>query len=445
MTPTTESTPLGTDSTQVRPPVAPPPLRKFPLMPLIVFGVIIAGGAGGFVLWYHRGPDPIQEAEKTIVEEHKDDLEAAKAQQKDEFDLNRGKCQQAIAKGEKVLDLLTEFDQELKKWDDSVVALLTNDRGKALAGNPDHIPQFRKLFQHRRPTKADGDAIRARVSALLERPYAALAAERNTYRPGKEVLEDLEAAQNTVEDMIKQYRDARTDIEGLVTGDQRLGKRAAVTLEQAIKDIDAANADKLARAVATAEAAAQEEADQAIVNARVAMIRQKAEDQKKQIEEEQKLAAAQAESQRKITAASREAEEKRGVTEAARIREETEKREKTLLAQSSEVKSLLAPFTAEGYWQPGVEVGQSTDKKPVSLSKLRSFGALQDSPEGLQQLLTAGTGPYHRDLEDKVRPRWPWPSLMNALKPDQLDQLKKAQKCLRDLDTTLVELKMLSE
>jgi hypothetical protein len=444
MTPTTESTPLGTDSTQSGP-AAPPPLRKFPLMPLVVFGVIIAGGVAGLALWHRRGPDPIQDAQQEIGKEHQDDVAAAKTHATQRYAAARDKWQEAVDEGQKILILLAEFDQELKQWNDSVVALLTNDRGKALAGDPDHIRYFRKTFQQRRPTKADGDAIRARVSALLEPLHAALAAERNSDKPDKETWDGLETHKKAVEDMIEKYRRPRREIESLVTLAQGATKPAAITLQQAIKDRDAQDADDQARLVAAAEETARKEGDKVLAEARAAKIRQETADKKKQIEEEQNLEAARAESQRKLTAASREAEEKRGVGDAARIREAAQKQVNTRLAQSAEVKALLEPLTTPGYWQPGVDASESTEKKAISLAKLRSYGALQDSPDGLQKLLTVGTKPFWNYLQDKVRPRWPWNPELRHLKPDELEQLKQAQEYLRKLDTTLVELGMLSE
>jgi hypothetical protein len=56
-----------------------------------------------------------------------------------------------------------------------------------------------------------------------------------------------------------------------------------------------------------------------------------------------------------------------------------------------------------------------------------------------------GTKPYWNYLQDKVRPRWPWNPELRHLKPEELERLKLAQKHLRDLGPTLVELGKLSQ
>ncbi len=419
--------------------------RPVPLLSVAALAIVIAGTAVGIALWHRRGSDPFQQAKQRTEQRRQAEQETAKAQDQERIAMAKRMCQQAIDQGQKTLDLIAEFDKELKEWDDNVVVLLTNDRGKALAATPAHIQAFRNHFQQRRPTKADGEAIRTHVLTLLEPVRAALAAEQTTYKPSPEFLAALENEGASTIRLIEQCRKPRLNIQGLVVEAQRTGKHRDITLEQAIRELDAQHADEQARTIAKDTDAARTEADRRLAAARADKIRQEAEDHEKQIKAEKDLEAARSKSKREETAASREAEEKRGVAEAARIREDAEKKVKMQRAQSAEVKTLLAPLTAEGYWQPGVDAKDSTDKKPISLSKLRGYGALEDSPGGLQKLLTVGTQPYWNYLQDKVRPRWPWHPDLKQIKPDQLEQLKLAQKYLRELDTVLVELKMLSD
>ena len=420
--------------------------RRFPLLPILVLGAIAVGGAVTvFVLLQRRTADPIQEAKQRIDQRRQVEQEKAKAVDYERIAVAKRACQEAIDQGQNTLRLVTEYEGEVKSWNENVETLLTNERGKVLAGTPAYILAFQKLMEQRRPHGADAAAIRTRVSTLIEPVRAALAAEQSTYKPSAEFMAALEAENAAVIALIDQYRRPRLEVEALLRQAEMAGKPAEVTLERAMQMLDAQHADEQARAVAEAEETARKEADKRLTAARAEKILQDAEYREKQIKAEKELAAAEAESKLKELAAKQAAEKSRGETEATRIAEEARKQERIALAQSADVKAILSPLTAPGYYQPGVKAGESTDKIPISLSKLRSYGALQDSPEGLQKLLTVGTQPYWAYPEDKVRPRWPWPPKLSNLKPDQLEQLKQAQKYLREIDTVLVELKMLSE
>ncbi|MFZ4573377.1 MAG: protein kinase domain-containing protein [Phycisphaerales bacterium] len=112
--------------------------------------------------------------------------------------------------------------------------------------------------------------------------------------------------------------------------------------------------------------------------------------------------------------------------------------------KTKEVSELLAPFLAHGYWQPK---SQTTSKsRPMSLNELKQSGALSDNDDGLVQLLAVVSH------EDNDRPDWEmkwWPAstsdIIKSLTPSQRADLVRAQRELRELGTTLVELGMLSE
>lgn len=106
--------------------------------------------------------------------------------------------------------------------------------------------------------------------------------------------------------------------------------------------------------------------------------------------------------------------------------------------QTPEVKTLLAPFLAEGYSQPG-EKQLQCDNVPISCSKLASFGALNPDRQGLCQLLDVATSKH-----DKVRPRWSVSAWrFEQLSPDEIERFKKAPQLLIELEPTMVELEML--
>lgn len=114
---------------------------------------------------------------------------------------------------------------------------------------------------------------------------------------------------------------------------------------------------------------------------------------------------------------------------------------KVTICKTEEVRALLAPFLAKGYSQPGRKKPTS-EYKPVSLTGLRSIGALNSDIDGLSELLKEG----FLKRRDRERPRWGFEtSKIKFLPHEQREQLLKAQKLLIELGPVLVDLGMLSE
>ena len=167
---------------------------------------------------------------------------------------------------------------------------------------------------------------------------------------------------------------------------------------------------------------------------------------------EERLKVIEAEHQESLATLKREQDEKSAETkrknEAAAVDihaknvaagEETGKRmdaaehaRKKALAQSTEVKDLLKPFTTRGYYVIGGKA--SFDRQAVSLKALQAAGALDPSAKGLDRLLDIG-----RERGDKERPRFGYPDAWKKLSPSQKDELKKIQAYLIDLGEVLVE------
>lgn len=128
-----------------------------------------------------------------------------------------------------------------------------------------------------------------------------------------------------------------------------------------------------------------------------------------------------------------------------RILEDAEKQKRIAQCQSAEVQTLLAPFITPGYWQPATTKDQQVfDRRPMSLSKIQSTGALVDKTNGsLFKLWKIAHEP-----DDTERPRW------EKLHPAQvrtfaknlplIERSAKAQDLLSTLGPTLIELGMLS-
>jgi hypothetical protein len=153
---------------------------------------------------------------------------------------------------------------------------------------------------------------------------------------------------------------------------------------------------------------------------------------------------AESEARRAVVDAQTDATLQQGKADAEKIR----LRQK---CDDPEVKDLLAPFLAEGVWQPGDRPGRPSlhQRGPVSLSALKKFGALESSEHGLTQLYIAGNGVFadwpNQVHPDKDRPKWGFARAPSRLSQEDWQKLQHIQDLLNELGDTMVEQKMLAQ
>jgi len=421
-----------------------PARRRGPWRGVILFIIAAAMGGGGvfaYLQWRSQtaGSDLIEKTRQIQDMQREMELADVAAKQREKVALAKARLQALSDQFQGVLLLVTECESELKAWDANVTALLTSDRGKVLAGDPASLTVFRSIYNQRRPGKAELQAIRTRIELLFDPIRAALAAQNTSYTPEPGLTGAIEAERQALLGFIQTYHEPRLRVEAMVEAASRANAPATVTLETALKNLLTKETDEQIKAIYAAEEDARKKGDTEIAAARAAKVQQEKENQRKQIEAEKK-----AEEERgKIKVAQVQAETRAqqilAQTQAASTVDDADRQRKIKLCQSDEVKQLLAPFLAEGYYQPGSTNLEAT-KRPMSLSRLQGYGALASTHQGLIRLVMAATW-----KGDRVRPRWPYTHNINSLKPDAMEQINKAQQYLRELGPTMVELKMLSE
>jgi hypothetical protein len=79
------------------------------------------------------------------------------------------------------------------------------------------------------------------------------------------------------------------------------------------------------------------------------------------------------------------------------------------------------------------------EKAPMSLGRLASIGALNDSVEGLKRLVAVGA---NRKLPE---PKWHIQSMPNSWSDDDREFLRTAQQLLRDYGAAMVDKGLLSQ
>lgn len=139
------------------------------------------------------------------------------------------------------------------------------------------------------------------------------------------------------------------------------------------------------------------------------------------------------------------------------IEEEAEGVRLRKLAESTSTQNTLRPFTTPGRWQPGeIRPNPAAEVGPMSYSAIVSFGALDQSEEGLRKMLAIvnakgsgqlrvmqGQGNRRRHL-DEMRPKWGFPDRFNDLSGNQIEELREVQTLLAEVGPTMVELGLLA-
>ncbi len=303
----------------------------------------------------------------------------------------RAKLAEVRQAADTVLAGLDELEQEGQHWKSQVDSLLTNDIGKKLAANPQHLKAFDAMYRGRVPVQPFARNKRSLISVYMEPVDAALNGEAALFEPESTLLEQMRTDAAEVRKQLEQAREARGSIEALcrVADPTVQPQRLAPTLENALRQLEAGYA---------AEQAAQ-----------LAAVRDRVEQ-----EYREQLAATEARKLKEINAAQLARREAELEGQRAAIESETklivtQERLKRLrkLAEDASIQAKYQPFLAKGTYVIGQRTGtgyQPTEPpQPVSYNTLVTANVFTD----LKRFVSAGCGRGTRTRND--RPRWAYP------------------------------------
>jgi hypothetical protein len=341
--------------------------------------------------------------------------------------------------------------------------LLTSDVGKRIARDPLAVMAFIQIRDEPIPS-ADQVAKKLEVvESILTSVDARLGRHRVEELPSsqqrREVLDACAWAKSRL-DRLTDRRDSLRTIIATTSSDGDVS--TAPTLDAAIKEYKGRFARLLNEGWQRGEAKAIEGAqkimfdtaektalDQAAHEAQLELEKAKAENQRLKAEHEAELRLLREGLERRLAEMERElavAKADRQVTQAQTVvvakkgQEEAAMILKRKKCDDPHTKDVLAPFITKGYIQPWSST--TVDLQPVSLSKLRAVGALDETERGLSMLHKVASNP------DTSRPRWGQP--LTGMKdlanhhPKQYERTREAQKLLIELGDALVELGMLA-
>lgn len=124
-------------------------------------------------------------------------------------------------------------------------------------------------------------------------------------------------------------------------------------------------------------------------------------------------------------------------------------RAEALSREMTDVNKYLSPFISPGYLQPNSDrnawvTERTVEAKPVSLSRLKKLGALENTMKGIELLYMFGGG--KNPIHNNSRPLGAFPqyAAQRLRKPEIIQPLERAQELLRDHGQALVEEQLLS-
>lgn len=306
--------------------------------------------------------------------------------------------------------LLDECAAADADWQQLQIAILTNEEGRRLASQENLVRNFMQLRKDN-PAVADDIAGLRRDLELLSAPLQkALTNQETPVAPSATTTDRLQQLKQEVESLRMKLRAPRLAVDSMLRS-VAPGTTGKKSLQDAIDDIQAAAA-----------------ADRA---ARTAVVQMEAE--RKDAEQAERMAREKRDTARAAEAAQADAEN--------RAAEQKIQHDKDLVEANSEaVQDRLAFFFTPGYLQPTADgVEMTTEKKPMSLSRLKVAGALDDSTDGLQKLYIIVC-----NRQEKDRDTWGLEDDINFIEHEKLEKLRQAQIYLRRLGGVLVEMKLLS-
>lgn len=314
---------------------------------------------------------------------------------------------------------------EVERWDKEISPLLTNEDGKLIASKPEATKAFRALYDLERPGRSDIVKIRSRVEVLLLPVDKAYKDPNNVWDKTVEAEKQLTALLSQAKSLRDAVRNSRVRLSALVTGSKRDGKPGPLNLQEAIELFVHEEAIEAATLISEASTKSRRVTDRLMA------------------ETIGEADLRDGETATKREAAKREAARQKEEMKADNEINEIAKSKLRAKAKSADVQLDLAIFLAKGYTQPGAGGSgfftKTAEYAPVSFTRLKTGGYLDESTDGLKKLLRLGAEPnFNND-----RPKWKF----NAFRLDAANEefLKRVQAELRELGPVLVEEGLLSK
>lgn len=408
------------------------------LRAVILLGVAIAVCAYGYSL-YEGGAVPPRPAAgeqpaaaksepSAKVEEHGPEEPLGSVEQRtaftaDEITRNIAKAEQGrvVQRANEVKLILEEARRLAGRFESVVAALKGDDQGRRIATRPDLIARYRTLAATKRTPTGRVDGALTDLDALSRPLRRALSDPDDITMPNEPIRQKLTEMGSSAGMVREEYTRLDSELEALLADVRTVNAAGSVSLSDAIARIEDAEARESSRL-----------ASEAMDRARVEAARKRA-----AAEAEAIRIAGEAEAEEIISRARAKKEAADAALAAERAAAEKERLRGK--AKTPAVAHYLGAFLAEGAKQPKDIQGTflafepTVEPGPVSLTRLKTLGALDEGMEGLRRLNWIASD-WQSD-----RPRWGHPLNPSEWSPEARAFIRESQKLLRELGPVLVE------
>lgn len=274
---------------------------------------------------------------------------------------------------------LSALKTHLAAWTGTLTPLMTNDRGRAIASDPERLLLVATALDNPPATEEKISAWERNLEALLE-PLQGSADEANLRLP-EEFVSELNALLADIRKVREELARLRATLDTMLsqTGTDRLGSEGP-TLREALELRRGEEAQRRMAAIAEAQRQVREEADRKLAEAEAARL---------EAENRVKLLESQA---------------RKEEAEAARQKAELLRR---FEREWPRMQSYLVPFTSTGFTQPGGHgFERTTEKGPVSLGRLQGAGVLNRDLNSMKKLYYSTTANGMNDRDHGGFPRY---------------------------------------
>jgi hypothetical protein len=293
-----------------------------------------------------------------------------------------------VVSADEAKEILEEARRLAEKFGNTIATLKTDDQGRRIAARTELLARYRALASTERTPAGRIAAALDDLESVAAPFRRALSDPDDVSRPDdpqRRKVAEFRLHAGTYRD---EYRKLDAELETLLADLLTVREAADDPLATVVAGVEAEEARESSRLTAEAREAARKAAAKTRADAEAEAIRIAAETEAAEI-----VGKAQAEKARKDAALA----EAKDAAEKERLRKKS---------KGPEVREILGVFLARGYQQPKEIQGTflafeaTPEPHPLSLTKLRTLGALDEGIKGLQTLV------WIASERQNDRPRW---------------------------------------
>jgi hypothetical protein len=426
-----------------------PKPKGIPLWTALVFLLVLAVVSAallGFVLYRATSDKAKLERKLQAWESEKGqaELEKQKAAEQGKLAMARSRQNECLALVRNATNAIGTLWQKLERVQENAATLRTNDAGRAISRHPDLVTLARRLYETDLPEFPQREVVITKLEGERRFEQQLISAAGTAYEPDPNFTTTAQAdALWATQESTKVDR-AGALIATLIQ-DSKIkvapaNATSAANLQTALAELAQGEAALRQRLLAEKTSQAKVQATDTIGSAEAERIVQEAKLKAAKILEEANAQATKQQQEQSLRSAERKIDEAKANVAAAKATQEADKVRLRQKASNGDVQSKLAPFLAPGYMQLGTEAFTS-EKLPLRWSEFVSQDLLSGSERSINNLVYLAT-----TEKDKTRPRWrltgkryyDWKKT-----PGDIERLTEAQKLLKELGPTFVEMGLL--